>query len=468
MKYNQLYLDMLSYYLRHKGLRDKNTIDSRYPEGKRSIVKFCNNGSARSGKTFSAIQFILTFLDNNRGKRRLFGFVLRNTLTDCIDMALKDFEECLSGISFRVDGDGNSVSVWDECEVVRGAKPQIRLWGHVIMFRGLDVDENRQKPANDFLFFNEAVEIPDRGMISGYLRRCRYFAIFDWNPSVTNHFVFDFEGTFNTFFSRTTYLDNKFLSQEIVSDLESKCPWDFKDFDFEAKRWLVPERLRSVNEYNKLNGTIDRWEWMVYGEGCPTARDGAVFPDVEWIPSFPDCEEVYYGLDFGYTCDPSALVRVGRIGMDVYIQGLCYEPCPSPENLYSIVEPFLDAEVKKREDDARGFDIAPVLVVCDSSDKYKDISFVEYLNESKYQRGRKYDFMKANKMGRVASISAMKKFRLHCVDTPSMRNEFQNYVYKRVHGITLNDPEDGNDHYIDASRYVVKTFWLQIIEQRAT
>src|SRR5690554_8038693 len=55
---------------------------------------------------------------------------------------------------------------------------------------------------------------------------------------------------------------------------------------------------------------------------------GVIFPVVNWIKKFPDgLERIFYGLDFGYTNDPTALVKMGinKYGKELYLQKMIYK-----------------------------------------------------------------------------------------------------------------------------------------------
>ena len=129
------------------------------------------------------------------------------------------------------------------------------------------------------------------------------------------------------------------------------------------------------------NGTANYHDWMVYGERIRCPEEGAVFKNINWIETFPDdCESVHFGLDFGYTSDPSVLTKVGRKGNNIYIQYLTYNPYDNTDMLYKAVMPFLLEEQKRRKKEANGLETAHIIVACDSADRYKDVHFVRELN----------------------------------------------------------------------------------------
>ena len=79
---NALCYRMLEYYSENKGRVNPET-------GRTALVKFANNGSSRSSKTYDAIHFIVAMFDQNRGKN-LYCAVFRDELVDCRDTTFKD------------------------------------------------------------------------------------------------------------------------------------------------------------------------------------------------------------------------------------------------------------------------------------------------------------------------------------------------------------------------------------------
>ena len=87
--------------------------------------------------------------------------------------------------------------------------------------------------------------------------------------------------------------------------------------------FLPPEQVREI-EANKADAN---W-WRVYGEGLVGTLDGLIYPDFDLIDAMPprDGLREIYGLDFGFTHDPTAIVRVladtGR--KTAYVEQICY------------------------------------------------------------------------------------------------------------------------------------------------
>jgi phage terminase large subunit len=175
------------------------------------------------------------------------------------------------------------------------------------MFRGLD-DAAEGYPS-DILFCNETLENNEKTKLDSLFMRCRMFAVLDWNPKYTQHWCFDLEKQPNTFFTHSTYKNNKHLEQKIINKIESYNPDEPK---------------------NIKNQTADDYRWRVYGLGLRAAPEGVIFQYINYIDEFPPVA-YHYGLDFGFTVDPTSLVRYAETRTDIYLELLCYEPIETPE-----------------------------------------------------------------------------------------------------------------------------------------
>ena len=361
--------------------------------------------------------------------------------------------------------------------------PEYTLWGSTIHFIGLDTNE--ELGISDVIYINEALDIENEKTLNNLLLRCEMLFIADWNPKFSDHFLFKWEGRFNTLFTHTTFVHNKHLKSSVRQNILASCPYDFKDFDFETGKWNCPVEERSPNEFNISQGTVNLHDWLVYGEGKRCPEEGAVFKDIIWIDEFPDdCEEVHFGLDFGYTQDETVLTKVGRIGKKLYIKYLTYTPFENTDLVYQAVMPHLFEEQERRKKEAHGLDIADIVVACDSADKFKDVHFVRELNatlsaENKRierdceRKGQNFDdyaikgiqFVKVKKPMVTVRLNLMKKFILHVVKDSHAVTEFDNYIYIMIEGKPTNIPLDKWNHGIDSSGYCIWQFYRWYFEE---
>lgn len=404
---NELFYSMVGIYTAKKNPNNKITI--------------CNEGSSRSSKTWDFIHLLVLIFDHNRNKG-LECYVLRNTLVDCRDFTYKEFEKCLS-----------IIGVWQSVKKKESPKPYINLFGNHIYFRGLD--EDKEAPPSDILFVNEALEVERKKKLKGWFMRCRKLQVLDWNPKFTQHWAFDMEGSPNTFFTHSTYKNNKHLEQSVIDEIESYCPWHFDDLDLTVKE-------RRPHPTNIKNGTADDYQWGVYGEGIRTAPEGLIFQYVNYIDEWPIDIAPVRGLDFGFTTDPSALVNVGENKTDIFLELLMYEPTETSNEIDLYCQ---EKAISKH-----------VPCTADSSDKYtgENKGTVEMVKELKTKGWNIYKVSKTKSI--MFWINKMKEKRINIINNELVhhaKKEQQNYRLKTVNGIAVNQPADGYDHFWDACRY---------------
>ncbi|NDV46247.1 hypothetical protein D0T49_04230 [Paludibacter sp. 221] len=468
---NELTEEMILFYEENKDRVNPVT-------GEKEIIKIFNEGSSRSGKTFSAFDFITYLCDKQEHREKpLSIYVIRKTLKSCRE---RSYHEDFVGHAKNIGTYSREYAFGER------TSPEFNLFGSKVKFIGLDNDEELGR--SDILFFNEALDNDDEKLINRMLMRCEVAAIFDWNPKYTEHFLFDREGQFNTLFTKTTFLNNRFLKQKVKAGLLAKCPWSFDDFDFDSKTWKKPknpdrekykldnigkwtqkelDEYRAPNIYNIQTKTADEHEWMVYGEGERHPEEGSVLEAYEWIDKYPDeaMDETAYGLDLGFTVDPSVLTRVGRKGMDLYIEYLTYQPCPSADILFDLIEPIILAEQERLKKYTLNGEIEDIIISSESNDRYRDENYIVSMNSSICVKGYEgWGFVKIKKPSIVSRISLCKRFRLHVVKNKKAENEFNNYVYQVIEGRKTNIPIGRHNHGIDSFGYAVWHRFAYIVE----
>jgi phage terminase large subunit len=369
-------------------------------------VVICNEGSSRSSKTWDFFHFLVLYCDHNRGKGNEI-YILRETLTNCKDFTLKEFKNCLK-----------IMQIWDDEFFKSPQKPEYNLFGNHIYFRGLD-DSSEGYPS-DIVFVNEALENNNKEKVEGIDMRCRKLMVYDWNPKYTQHWCFDLQGGPNVFFTHSTYKNNKHLQGSVRRKIESYDP--------------------SIKE-NIINGTADDYRWKVYGLGLRAAPEGIIFQNVRYIDSFPNLA-YNYGMDFGFTTDPNAIVKYAEDATDIYLELLCYQPIETPD---AIDEYATKIGINKK-----------LPVTADSSDKFTNerhgtIEMVVSLKK------KGWNIFKVSKTYSVMFwLLRMKHKRINIVKNhlwSYARKEQENYRLKIINGIAINQPIDEFNHFWDASRY---------------
>jgi phage terminase large subunit len=95
----------------------------------------------------------------------------------------------------------------------------------------------------------------------------------------------------------------------------------------------------SKDEHDKIENIKDPELWRVYARGLTGNLTGLIFPNWVRIPDsqYPHDNDFYFGLDFGYTNDPTAIVKIVKIGESVFFHEICYEPGIPPKMLNQLL-----------------------------------------------------------------------------------------------------------------------------------
>uniref|UniRef100_UPI0040566203 hypothetical protein n=1 Tax=Alistipes sp. TaxID=1872444 RepID=UPI0040566203 len=378
-------------------------------------LTFCNEGGSRSGKTFDTFDLIADFCLIS--PRPLMVYVFRDTLANCKDFTLQDFKE-----KMRLRGLYDDANMRGE-----GQRPDYTLNGSTIRFRGLDKMGEKEGFPSDICFFNEVLSGVSREQYNSVTMRCKLLTIMDWNPRFTQHWAFELEGLPYTFFTRTTFRDNVHCPAAVARRIMSYEP--------------TAENIEA--------GTADEWRWKVYGLGVRAAQEGLIFPNIDWIDHWPeDLEFTAFGMDFGFTNDPTAIVEAGAKGRDLYLRECFYAPMDDPDKLAEVCKKIITNDR---------------FAVCDSADKYAKNPDGMVL--SLQMRGIQAMKYKKYQDSITAGISLLRNFRLHIVKSRNFEMEAGAYVWETINGIAINKPIDKFNHLWDASRYVVDTcFKTAVIE----
>lgn len=277
--------------------------------------------------------------------------------------------------------------------------------GSVIEF--LALDEGKARGARrDVLFVNEA-NLIDYETFNQLEIRTREIVYIDFNPTSEFWAHTELVGKRDDVdFTVITYKQNEALDTAIVGALE-----------------------RRKNNKN--------W-WRVYGEGQIGELEGLVYSGWQVIDSIPDTAELMgYGLDFGFTNDPTAIVAIYKHADGFILDERLYRQGMFNKDI---------AEVIKDEN------LANVMGIADSAAP-KDIAELNELGckvrgalKTSGDSKQSYRQWSVNKVIEL-SISYTKS-------STNLQREYLGYMWQTDRaGKSLNIPQDGNDHLLDAARY---------------
>jgi len=277
-----------------------------------------------------------------------------------------------------------------------------QLGTNIIEWFSVDDETKLRGRKRDYLFLNEATEVSYDEYIQLILRTSDRI-ILDLNPSLWKSWIYDLEGEPNVFYTIVTYKDNPFLEQSLIDEIE------------------------------KLK-TKDQNLWRVFGEGQKGIPTRVVFNHQQYYNELPPSAKfLAYGIDFGYN-DPTTLVSVYKDGESIYCKELLYiKNTTVPDLIYKIKDLGLNLT-----DD----------FICDSANPQ---SISELSRAGINAKPVKKDTI-------LSGIDQIKRsnFYIH-KDSHNLIDELNSYVWKSdKNGNNVDEPEDKNNHLIDAIRYVLQ------------
>lgn len=197
----------------------------------------------------------------------------------------------------------------------------------------------------------------------------------------------------------------------------------------------------SAAEHQKTESIKDKDLFAVYARGKTGNLTGLIYPNWKQIDDadYPwDESRRFGGLDFGYTNDPTAGVRITRIGKKLYVHELCYEPGMTPAQIKTL---------------------------------FKSVGFK---SESPIYCDHDGDMIKQLRMLNLMTLPASKKIlpgihKVHEYEvfyTASSKNiaeERKRYMWLKDPdtGKSTNEPIDQFNHLMDAIRYGVYTHFYR-------
>lgn len=360
---------------------------------KRGCRTISAQGSSRSSKTYNIVLFLCLHLLEHPNTRLS---VVRKTLPAIRGSVLYDFKDILVRLGIWADANFN------KSEMIY-TFPN----GSFVEFFSTDQEQKLRGRKRDILFVNEANELSFVEWQQLAMRTSQ-FKILDYNPSFSEeHWIMKLNEESGVYHFITTYRDNPFLEQTIIDEIES---------------------------LQTKSPTL----WQIYGLGKRAIVEGIVFPRIEQVAEFPDwCKSEFIGIDFGYTNDPTAIVKVGyAINADdeecLFIDEICYRTRMTTGDICDALRPYRNMTIDAESADPR-------------------------LIDEIHKSGARIYPVKKGTGSIEAGIARMQTFRIFVTARSlNVLKEFRNYTYAQdKDGRWLNIPIDAYNHAIDAVRYVV-------------
>lgn len=353
-------------------------------------------GGMRAGKTV-AIMMLLTGYAESYPNSKIT--VVGQSYNHLKDGAIDDFKKIMQG-----------TNRWEDDKFNKSELNYEFINGSVMQFRSID-KMKAHGLSRDVLFVNEANAFTYE-TFDQLASRTTDFVIVDYNPTSkfwAHEQLVEGKHKDRTSFIILTYKDNEALSKQIIENIESHKPQDGEE----------------PSNY-----------WTVYGLGQIGSLEGNIYQGWEQVNSgyFQNGKLVRYGLDFGFSNDETAMVAIyelddGRTGVEeiLYKKGILgsqyaeilmsHNIDPSVLIVADSARPEIIAEIK-----AKGYRIV-------GADK----------NPGSVKRG----------IDRVSQ-------RQIVYSGDNLKREYLSYAWRKKRtGEVLDEPQDGNDHAVDALRYAI-------------
>lgn len=278
--------------------------------------------------------------------------------------------------------------------------------GSYIEFFSVDDESKLRGARRNILYINEANNVSYEAYLQLSIRTNRDIYI-DFNPThrfwAHNEVLKEEDSELLIL----TYLDNEALDPQIVKQLELN-----RDKGITSNYW-----------YN--------W-WKVYGEGSIGVLEGVIFDSWTEIDKIPvDAKLICYGMDFGFTNDPSTLVGLYKYNDELIVDEVFYRK----GLLNSDISNIMKSEGIVGE------------VYADSSEPKSIMELKRY--------GHNVKSVTKGRDSIIFGINVLQQYPLLVTKRSSnLKDELTKYNWKKdKEGNTLNVPIDSHNHAIDAMRY---------------
>jgi phage terminase large subunit len=282
--------------------------------------------------------------------------------------------------------------------------------GSQIEFFSADNDSKLRGARRDWLYMNEANNMNFHSYTE-LASRTKKGVYLDWNP--TNPFWFH---------------------DELMNDNDV----DYLIINYTDNEACPPESLNFINKAKaKAEQGSSFWAnwYKVYGLGEIGSLEGVIFNNWEQCDRIPDdAEFISYGLDWGFSADPTALVGVYRYDDKIYIDEMLYQTKLTNSD---IIQHLKQKNVNSNQ-----------CIVADSAEpkSIMDLSLAGFYVEA----ARKGPDSIKN------SIDRLQQYDMRITrGSLNLIKEIRQYKWaKDKTGKAINAPEDVLNHAIDAIRYV--------------
>lgn len=343
------------------------------------------SGGTSASKTVSIIMWLIDYAQTHKGE---ILSIVSESFPHLKRGAIRDFQNIMSQHNYWKDDAWNKTDYTYQFET-----------GTKIEFFSADQPGKVRGPRRQVLFINEANNISYETYTQLEVRTEKIIWL-DWNPVSEFWWYTDVQPHHDVDFLILTYKDNEGLPETVVQAIEAR-------------------------KYNK------NW-WRVYGEGLLGEAEGRIYRD--WlvlegdIPHEARIER--YGVDFGYSNDPTAIVAIyyynGGYILDeiVYQKGLHNKQIADVLINQAVALVIADSAEPKSIDEIRSYGVNIIGAKKGRDSINQGIQYVQQQRISVTKR----------------SVNILKEYR--------------NYLWQTdKEGKIINVPDVLFDHSMDAIRY---------------
>ena len=251
-------------------------------EGNRLLDEMLNSdkrfylhiGGSRSGKTYSILQYIIIYCFKNKDKTIT---IARKTFPSLRLGAYREFIQLLKELDVYKEESHNKTNNF------------YNLNSNLIQFISIDQSQKLRGLKHDLVFIDEVNEVTKEEADQLFMRTGDK-VIMAQNPSDALHWSLRLQANEDCLYLHSTYIDNPFLPQAIINQIES-----YKETDEDL--------------------------WNVFGLGLPAKNNELIYNHYAYYDESDlytldergerqnNFTEVIWGLDFGFN-HPTALIKV--------------------------------------------------------------------------------------------------------------------------------------------------------------
>lgn len=365
-----------------------------FVDSKRYLVA---QGGMRAAKTYSMLMLIISWCQTNADK---VATVASMSYPHLSRGAIRDFQTIMK-----------AADIWEPERWNQSSK--IYTFGNGTILEFISVDNmSAHGPARDLLFVNEANDM-DFQTFQNLAFRTTGKVIIDYNPT------------------------HEFWAHQLVKDEKDNA--DFIILTYKDNEALAPSIRKAIESRRPKPGEEPSNWWTVYGLGQIGSLEGNVYSGWTPISEVPsDYVLRRYGVDFGFTNDPTAIVGVyeNENGDIILDEKLCETKVLTPQ-LVSIIKELPDG-----------------LYVCDNA--RPEIIAELQANGIRAIPCNKTAGEKLN--GKRYNIELVQRRQIKYTSrSKELEREYLSYAWRRKKtGEYIDEPQDGNDHIMDAIAYAIR------------